>query len=330
MDRSWRRAAACRSSARGRPGRAGARSSRAGGRRTADAERWLEPRRVRSGGLTATSANASHDKPSDQPSADSRLLTLAMLLAVPVAAFETPRAHRIRSAPLWVRRRRTARTARRAALDPALHARSWQDDARRVRALEELEHRAVLLVEQSRVDAHLVVGRDADEVLVERAVVDRAEAEPVGHRRLAGELRVGDDVGRVEEPGLLEPADRALVRVRREHAGAEAGLVEAHACLADGVAPFDRVVGKEGLALVVWPDHAAGCERDIRVRQDRPGDEDRPLGPVPAGPGADEVDERRLQLERRAERAVVGLVDVPGAVGVEEAVGRLRRRRRAT
>ena len=50
---------------------------------------------------------------------------------------------------------------------------------------------------------------------------------------------------------------------------------------------------------------------------------------VLAGRERAEVDERRLQLERGAQRAVVGLVDRAGAVGVRErAAGRVEARRR--
>ncbi len=41
---------------------------------------------------------------------------------------------------------------------------------------------------------------DPDEVLVERPVVDRAEAESVAYDGFAGFLGVADDVRRVEQP----------------------------------------------------------------------------------------------------------------------------------
>ena len=72
----------------------------------------------------------------------------------------------------------------------------------------------------------VVVGRNADEVLVEGAVVDRAEAQTVLYDGLAASLGVADDVRRVEQPHLPERADRAAVVVRGEHESAEAPLVE--------------------------------------------------------------------------------------------------------
>jgi hypothetical protein len=50
---------------------------------------------------------------------------------------------------------------------------------------------------------HRVVRRDPDEILVECAVVDRAEGEAVRHERLALLLGVGSDVGGIEQPRLL-------------------------------------------------------------------------------------------------------------------------------
>jgi hypothetical protein len=55
--------------------------------------------------------------------------------------------------------------------------------------------------------------RTADKVFVERAVVDRAEAETVANDRLACLFGVADDVRRVAQPDLVEPTDRASVSV---------------------------------------------------------------------------------------------------------------------
>jgi hypothetical protein len=47
------------------------------------------------------------------------------------------------------------------------------------RSNRSVEHRSVVLVQESGRDMHTVVGRDADKVMVIRAMVDRAEREPV-------------------------------------------------------------------------------------------------------------------------------------------------------
>jgi len=89
-------------------------------------------------------------------------------------------------------------------------------------------------------DVDVVVGRDAYEVLVEGAVVDRAQAQPVGDDGLPGRIGVPENVRRVEQACLLEPADCTLVAVRGEHPSTEAGLVKAHARLPNGVAALDQ------------------------------------------------------------------------------------------
>ncbi|MGH3093697.1 MAG: hypothetical protein ACRDOG_15415 [Gaiellaceae bacterium] len=87
--------------------------------------------------------------------------------------------------------------------------------------------------------------------------MDRAEAEPVAHDGLAVRLRVGDDVGGVQEADLLQPADRALAAVRGDDAAAEPCLVEPHLDVADDVATLDRIVEERGLLLVHGPHHLA-------------------------------------------------------------------------
>jgi hypothetical protein len=46
----------------------------------------------------------------------------------------------------------------------------------------------------------VVVGRDADEVLVEGPVVDRAEAQVVADPRLPAGIRIADDVSSIQKP----------------------------------------------------------------------------------------------------------------------------------
>jgi hypothetical protein len=63
-----------------------------------------------------------------------------------------------------------------------------------VKLLEELKHRTVLVVEQSARDAHFIVGRDTDEIVIESPVVDRAETQTVAYRRLTLHFQVADDM----------------------------------------------------------------------------------------------------------------------------------------
>jgi hypothetical protein len=87
----------------------------------------------------------------------------------------------------------------------------------------------------------LVVGGDAHEVLVEGPVVNRAKTEAVRHARLAFRLEIADDMCRVEQARLLQPADGTAARVGHEHPTAEPGLMEPYARFTDAVTTLDRV-----------------------------------------------------------------------------------------
>src|SRR5262245_65338711 len=93
------------------------------------------------------------------------------------------------------------------------------------------------------------VRRDTDEVLVERSVVNRAEAQAVADLRLAA-FDVAQDVRGVEEAQLLQPADRALAAVRRDYSAAETRLMEPDSRLPHGVAALDPLFEWHGLGLV--------------------------------------------------------------------------------
>lgn len=97
---------------------------------------------------------------------------------------------------------------------------------------------------------HLAVRRDADEVLVEGTVVDRAEAQTVADQRLALLVGVGDDVRRVEQPDLLERADGAAVAVCGKNGAPELRLVDALLDEPHDVAALDRVADVDGAALL--------------------------------------------------------------------------------
>jgi hypothetical protein len=97
-------------------------------------------------------------------------------------------------------------------------------------------------------------------------------------------------------------------------------LVQTHARLPNRVAPLDRILELDRLRLVDRPaQRARRDEHHLRLRIVR-AHEAREDRLVPARPRPDEVDERHLELVRRPQRAVVRLVDVAGAVCVEEAV----------
>ena len=74
-----------------------------------------------------------------------------------------------------------------------------------------------------------VVWSDANDVMVERRVVDLAQGEPIGDHRLAGGLAVADDVGRVEQIPVAKSAQGALVPIGTQDPLPEPPLVESDA-----------------------------------------------------------------------------------------------------
>src|SRR4051794_26137397 len=157
-------------------------------------------------------------------------------------------------------------------------------------SLKHVKHRTVFVLAQAAGDVDDVIRRDADEILVERAVVDRAEAQAVGHRRLTALLDVAHYVRGVEQAKLLQAADRALTRVRGDDAATEARLVEPDSRLADGVAALDRVVEAHGLWLVHRAAGLARCDRDHARGGIVSAHEDREHRLVPTRARPDEVD----------------------------------------
>ena len=99
------------------------------------------------------------------------------------------------------------------------------------------ERRAVLLLEHLPADVHRIIGADAEDVRVVGGVVDLAERQTVLDDRLAAIIRVGDDVRRIKELDVRQPADSAPARVGVDDDIAEGTLVEPMPGLGPRVAP---------------------------------------------------------------------------------------------
>src|SRR2546423_12924741 len=87
-------------------------------------------------------------------------------------------------------------------------------------------------------------------MLVERAMVNRTEAQAVGDRGCALDQCVPSDVGGIEKAHLSQSADSAAVPVRRQHDRAKATLVQTYFDLPCRVAPRDLIEDRNGFALV--------------------------------------------------------------------------------
>src|SRR6266516_5492707 len=173
-----------------------------------------------------------------------------------------------------------------------------------------LESRAIPLVEHVTPDLKLVVGTDAENERVEGSMVDRAHRHYVRHYGLAA-VRVLLDVGRVEQPRMPEPAQRALRPVREQHAISEHALVQPllHQRLrvsAHGIEP--RSIAQTRPPRVA---HRLVKRHDeLLVLRFLAGQPDREPGPIDPGPHPDEPNQRPLKIHRPPEADVVGMMRV--------------------
>ena len=79
-----------------------------------------------------------------------------------------------------------------------------------VERLEQIEHRAVLVLEEPRRDAHVVIRRHSYKIMVVRTVMDRAQRPGRCSRPARRPPPVSDDVRSSEEATSFQTADRAL------------------------------------------------------------------------------------------------------------------------
>ncbi len=201
--------------------------------------------------------------------------------------------------------------------------RLWYRDRLSVKALQQIEHRAVLLVEQAGRDPDRVVSVDPDKVMIKGTMVNRAEAEAVVHRCFPVCLEVADDVGGIEQSCLLEPTDSALIAVGRQDTTAEPRLMDSDVRLTHDVATLDRVLDAGWLLFVEGAAHGARLNENLECGRIVGHDEAREYRSVAPDAGRDEVDDRRPELEGCTHRTAVAMAWIGTAVGVEDAVGRL-------
>jgi hypothetical protein len=110
-----------------------------------------------------------------------------------------------------------------------------------VKRLEQIKHRTVLVLEKAPRDVHAVIRSDANEILIEGTVMNRAQAQPVCDVRISLILEIADDVRSIEQTRLAETTDRTATLVGNEYPPAKARLVESNARLANRVLPLKRI-----------------------------------------------------------------------------------------
>ena len=88
-------------------------------------------------------------------------------------------------------------------------------------------------------------------------MVDRAETDAIRDGRESLRIDIGGDVGSVEQPLLLQPADGALTSIRRDDPAAKTRLMDSDARLSHDVAALERILDQLRLPFVEWTSHSA-------------------------------------------------------------------------
>jgi hypothetical protein len=153
-------------------------------------------------------------------------------------------------------------------------------------------------------------------VAVEREMVDRTQRQAVHDGGDALRFEVGNDVRGLDERSFAQRADRAAVAAGAHDVELEALLVQTDPRVARRVRA-DVGSGDQAAGLHVL-DRQAGLQDDGTCCGVVSGHEHRRDDEVLAGGEGAEVHQRRLEIQRRAQGAVIGLVDCARAVGVYE------------
>ena len=88
------------------------------------------------------------------------------------------------------------------------------------------EHGSVRLEEQFRTDLNNEVGTNADEIGVVGGVVDFAKRQAIGHNRFSRWLSVRDDMGGIEQFGMMQAANGTAFRIGVKHTRPKDGLMQ--------------------------------------------------------------------------------------------------------
>jgi len=100
-----------------------------------------------------------------------------------------------------------------------------------------------------------IVRVDTDEMSVEGGVMDFGERNPVGNDRLAEQLvLVRDYVGGVQQQWLGQARERTAAVIGSDHGLAERRLMQPLFDCPEGVAPFQRRLGRQYRLLIGHPE----------------------------------------------------------------------------
>ena len=163
------------------------------------------------------------------------------------------------------------------------------------------EHGSVRLEEQFRTDLNNEVGTNADEIGVVGGVVDFAKRQAIGHNRFSRWLSVRDDMGGIEQFGMMQAANGTAFRIGVKHTRPKDGLMQSRHREAGYVGTLEHAELRQvEHALVFIESNHELVRDDIFFFQP-----DRIVREVHAFADADEVRERQTRFHGRAKGAIV-------------------------
>jgi hypothetical protein len=178
----------------------------------------------------------------------------------------------------------------------------WRMQSLSVEPLQtKLEHRPIRLVQDVRPQLDHEVRPHAEDVAVERGVVQLAESQSVRDDGLSPGVSVWENVGRVQKLGVTQTAHGTALAIGPQDAPAKRHLMEAtlgKLCdvLAASFGSHRRTARKSLGERLVAVDRDGEGETSGLIAHDVDG----PDGEVVSGHNTVEVDKRRLSLHREA------------------------------
>lgn len=89
-------------------------------------------------------------------------------------------------------------------------------------------------------DVNFIFRRDTDNILIVGSMMNFAQAQSVGHDRIAMFARIRNDVRRVEEFGVVKLAENATVAIRGKNFFTKCTLVQASSGKCGDVPPYSH------------------------------------------------------------------------------------------
>ena len=185
------------------------------------------------------------------------------------------------------------------------------------------QHRSVVLLEYVAPHLDQAVGANANEVLVERRVMEFAQRKPIWNPRLST-LPVADDVCGIEKFAVLEATDCALCPIGAKDPLAKRALVKANLQFTSGVSasllPDLIGDGRQCSHWLVEVDNGGivDLDREGELALIVPNDKYRPCGEVAPRDKAEEVNQGDASAHEFTEANIIRMVRIGAPIRISE------------